>query len=213
MTTRDFLQIIKNDSFSSLTMDEENDHLWRSAGELALFTYFHYKKPAVIVELGTFQGVSSILMSHQISRLYEEIIRKGIYDLLNPEIFDYTIYTVDIDENYSKWSKDLCNKYGIKNIIQLTGDAVLIGRNIADKEKVDMWYVDAKHTYNHVIDTLEMIHETGHKGQVIFGHDYKFSNGDGVDVVKAFTNFLRKYSDFYSIPTTHYSIIGFIRLQ
>ncbi len=212
MTTRELLQSIKEDGFGSLTMDEENDHLWRSAGELALFQYFHYNKPAVIVELGTYQGVSSILMSHNIYKLYGDILKSGIYNSHNPENFSYKIYTIDIDPNGAVISKQLCDKYSIRNIIQLTGDAVTLAEDIATKEKVDMWYVDARHTYDHVISTLEIIHKTGHKGQVIFGHDYKFTNGDGVDVVKAFNVFLNKYRDIYSIPTVHYSVIGFMRL-
>lgn len=123
----------------------------------------HARGKGLVVDFGTFLGLSAAIMS----MVCEKVITIDVYQKYN----GYTYQQVQ-DLGLSKF----------KNVVAIEGDANIIARTFSDK--VDLLFIDAIHDYKNVSSNYIVWFPHVKVGGEILFHDYQAIHPDIVDFVK-----------------------------
>ncbi len=111
----------------------------------------------LIIELGTFAGASSIIMAQALKHCN----RGGkILSVDNGSEIDLDVTKANLEKSGFSSRIDLIESGDNEYLISCIPDTI------------DLIYIDSRHTYNHVSETLEIVTQKVRAGGIIAGHDY-----------------------------------------
>lgn len=142
---------------------------------------------ALIVELGTYEGFSTIIVSYAVRSH-------------GPEACQGTrIVSVD---NYKEIGRTAAaqnvREFGCHDLVDLLESDATASADLFEDESIALLIVDAGHDYGDVLDTLDAFFPKvatsglSCKG-ILCGHDYTARTRDGINVVRAVEEWRKKY--------------------
>ena len=154
------------------------------------YEFFQHKEFDLVVEIGTRDAVSTLSLNEHaaIKRLvtidpylqYEDYKHDGGWETAT-------------DETYEK-TKEVLSKYSNIEIIRAKSSEAV---DDFEDESIDFLFVDGNHSYNYVLEDLELYYPKVKQGGVITGDDY-YMNADNYEgekmVQEAVNDFAEKYS-------------------
>lgn len=143
---------------------------------------------ALIVELGTYEAFSAVVMSYGLRSHGPEKCRGS------------RIVSVD---NYAETGRTSAlrnlKRFGCHDIVELIESDTAASAALFDDETVDLLFFDAGKEYHDVLGTLEAFFpKVATSGQqcrgIICGHDYTARTADGIKVVRAIEDWRRAHA-------------------
>jgi predicted O-methyltransferase YrrM len=147
-----------------------------------------------VLELGTYRGLSSAVMSQAITNSGE----KG------------SIVTVDLDPGHQQIAREAHERLRVpnrQNVHFFHFDGTIFVRNLhqrPDPRRFSLVFVDHTHAYEPMVDVCPMLHEVTQPGGFVLFHDYNDPRNAGSDpnfgVYQAVDGYLsKKEFDFYGV--------------
>lgn len=140
-----------------------------------------------IVEVGSFQGVSTMLFAMFAKKVYSV----DSYDYVVPptgRIPSHDQLFVDAEKVFIERTKD------ISNIVKIKKPSVEAALDFKD-ESIDIVYIDAEHDYNSVKNDVRAWKGKVKKGGLISGHDWWLEHIERIVKEEGLLNELRVYKD------------------
>lgn len=144
-------------------------------------------KDTVLLEVGSFQGVSTILFSMFANKVYSV----DCYDYVVPptgRIPSHDQLFVDAEKLFIERTKN------IENIIKIKKSSVEAAQDFSDRS-LDLVYIDAEHDYNSVKTDVNTWKNKVRRGGVLAGHDYMLPHIHQILVEENLVNELSVYPD------------------
>jgi len=140
-----------------------------------------------MVEVGSFQGVSTILFSMFAKKVYSV----DCYDYVVPatgRIPEHDQLFVDAEKIFIERTKD------IPNIIKVKKPSIEAANDFPN-ESLDLVYIDAEHDYKSVLDDVKAWTPKIKKGGILSGHDWWLEHIELIIRRENLANELNIYSD------------------
>lgn len=140
-----------------------------------------------VVEIGSFQGVSTMLFAKFANLVYSV----DCYDYVVPptgRIPSHDQLFVDAEKLFIERTKD------ISNIVKIKKSSVEAAKDFEDAS-IDFVYVDAEHDYNSVKTDINTWKHKIKNGGVLAGHDFYLPHIHGILVEEDLINELNMYPD------------------
>ena len=144
-------------------------------------------KDTVLLEVGSFQGVSTILFSMFANKVYSV----DCYDYVVPptgRIPSHDQLFVDAEKLFIERTSN------IENIIKIKKSSVEASQDFSDRS-LDLVYIDAEHDYNSVKTDINTWKNKVKRGGVLAGHDYMLPHIHQILVEENLVNELSVYPD------------------
>lgn len=144
-------------------------------------------KDTILLEVGSFQGVSTILFSMFANKVYSV----DCYDYVVPptgRIPSHDQLFVDAEKLFIERTKN------IENIIKVKKSSVEASQDFSDRS-LDLVYIDAEHDYNSVKTDINAWKNKVRRGGVLAGHDYMLPHIHQILVEENLVNELSVYPD------------------
>lgn len=150
----------------------------------------HFNEDFVMVELGSFQGTSTLFFSLFVKKIY------------SVDFYDYHVPPTGRIPEMDKMFVEAENIFvqrtqNIENIVKIKKSSVEAAKDFEDNT-LDCVYVDAEHLYDYIRADIQAWKDKIKDGGILCGHDYDHNHADSIrKILTEFNlmNDLTVYSD------------------
>ena len=181
---------------------------WEDGGTSPLERYLlalliRYFKPASILEIGTFRGISTRLILENSSAPTQ------VYTMDLPPERDFSQLAAGTDKAlvlHSKVGVEFQDHPERARVTQILGNSLEANTWATLPERIDFAFIDASHSYEAVKNDTERAREKLKPGAVIVWHDYTAEDSYERDVGRYIREQMRSHKNIFVVPSTSLAI-------